>query len=379
MLEMLSETGAEARDDTDAARLAWLRLSRSRNVGPSTFRRLIARYGGAAAALEALPGLAAKGGAKTYQACSLRQGEEEMARAQDAGAVMLRLGRPGYPEKLAEIPDPPPFLWALGRTELAAEPTVAVIGARNASSLGLRMARTLAADLGAAGYVIASGLARGIDAAAHEAAMATGTAAVLAGGVDTVYPRENEALAGRLREEGLMLSEAPMGMEPQGRHFPRRNRIVSGLSAGTVLIEAAARSGSLITARFALEQGREAMAVPGAPLDPRAEGCNELIRQGAALIRGAGDVLEALEAPRSLTGFAEEQALFEHPVEEAAPPDPALAARIAAMLGPAPVDIDHLARDLNVAAAALAAALMELELAGAVERHAGGMVALANG
>lgn len=364
--------------DTAADRLAWLRLARSRNVGPRTFRRLLARHGTAAKALAALPDMAARGGERAYQACSLAQGETEMERAEKAGARMLRLGAPDYPAKLAEIADPPPFLWALGDVALAARPTVGIIGARNASSVGLRMARTLAEELGARGHVVVSGFARGIDAAAHDAALSTGTAAALAGGVDTVYPKENEALAAKMREQGLLVSEAPMGLEPQGRHFPRRNRVVSGLSAGIVLIEAAARSGSLITARFALEQGREAMAVPGAPLDPRAEGCNDLIRQGAALIRSADDVEEALEAPRSLFGLAEdaEPFLLDAEPEEAAP-DPDLASRAAALLGPAPVDVDDLARDLDVSPASLAVALMELELAGAVERRAGGMVALA--
>lgn len=362
--------------DTDDDRLAWLRLTRSRNVGPAAFRRLLSRYGTARKALDALPDLAARGGARAYQACSLRQGEEELERALKAGARMLRLGFDGYPERLAEIADPPPFLWSLGDPAVAARPTVAIIGARNASSLGLRMARTLAEALGERGYVVVSGFARGIDAAAHEAAMETGTIAALAGGVDTVYPKENAALAARMRADGLLLAEAPMGMEPQGRHFPRRNRIVSGLSKGTVLIEAAARSGSLITARFALEQGREAMAVPGAPLDPRAEGCNDLIRQGAALIRSADDVEEALSAPRSLMGLAEDAEPYLPGAEpEEPPPDPDLASRAASLIGPAAVDIDDLARDLDAPPAQLAVALMELELAGAIERRAGGMVA----
>ncbi len=361
---------------TDDDRLDWLRLARSRNVGSVSFRQLLARFGTAAKALAALPDMAARGGAQAYQACSVRQAVEEVERATAAGAVMLRLGHPGYPPRLPEIADPPPFLWAIGQIALAARASVAIVGARNASSLGLRMARHLAGELGERGHVITSGFARGIDAAAHEVALPTGTVAVFAGGADHVYPKENAALYDRIRTEGLILSEAPMGLEPQGRHFPRRNRIVSGLSDGVVLIEAAQRSGSLITARFALEQGREAMAVPGAPLDPRTTGCNDLIRQGAALIRNADDVEEALAAPRTLqfddaaSGFCFDAALGEAGGD--------LVARTAALLSPTPVDTDTLARDLGVSAAHLAAALLELELASVAERRAGGQVALAD-
>ncbi|MEM7544933.1 MAG: DNA-processing protein DprA [Pseudomonadota bacterium] len=362
-------------DCTDAERLAWLRLSRSRNVGSVSFCRLLRRYGSAAKALEMLPELAARGGARAYQACSERQGVEEMERANSAGARMLRFGAPDYPVQLAEITDPPPFLWALGRVALAHRGAVALVGARNASSLGLRMARLLAGDLGARGHVITSGFARGVDTAAHDVALETGTVAVFAGGVDHIYPKENQALYQRMMAEGLILSEAPMGLEPQGRHFPRRNRIVSGLSDGVVLIEAALRSGSLITARCALEQGREAMAVPGSPLDARSTGCNDLIRQGAALVRDADDVEDALAAPRTLN-FEEGSATFVHD-ELSSAVDPDLTGRAAALLSTAPIDIDTLARDLSVSAAHLAEALMDLELAGVVERRTGGLVALA--
>lgn len=363
-------------EDPDNA-LAWLRLARSRNVGPQTFPRLIERFGSAERALEALPSLAAKGGERAYQPCTERQGREEMARAEAAGAVMLRLFDEAYPAPLADIPDPPPFLWTLGDAALAHRPCIAVIGARNASSLGLRFARMLAEGLSAAGFVVVSGFARGIDAAAHGSALdGEGTVAAMAGGVDVIYPEQNAALAARMREgRGLFLSEAPMGMQPLARHFPRRNRIVSGLSAATVLVEAAARSGSLITARMALEQGREVMAVPGSPLDPRAEGCNGLIRQGAALIRSAEDVLEALEAPRTLRPAERRR----EPPPQVAQPEPEgdLAARLFELLGPSAVDSDTLARDLGLSQPALAAALLELELAGRVERLAGGMVARA--
>lgn len=359
---------------SDPDRLAWLRLARSRNVGPASFQRLLKRFGGAGEALDALPEIAAKGGASKYTACSLRQGEEELRRANAVGAAMICLGDRAYPARLAEIVDPPPFIWALGDRTLIERDMIAVVGARNASSLGLAMARRLAADLGARGYVVASGFARGVDAAAHKATLDTGAVAVMAGGVDHIYPKENAALHAEMIEKGLILSEAPIGLAPQGRHFPRRNRIVSGLSRGVALIEAAARSGSLITARLALEQGREAMAVPGSPLDARADGCNELIRAGAALIRNADDVEEALAAPRTLT-LHEEPAFFgpSGPDGEA-PAD--LSARARALLGPSPVEIDVLARDLSVHPAHLAEALMDLEIAGVVERRAGGLIAL---
>ena len=359
--------------ETDAERLAWLRLSRSRNVGSRSFQSLVGRYGGAGAALRALPDLAARGGARAYQACSERQATGEMERAFTAGARMLCLGAEDYPERLAEISDPPPFLWSLGDPSLAQGSVLALIGARNASSVGLRMARMLGGDLGDRGHIIASGLARGVDAAAHKAAMASGTIGVFAGGVDHIYPAENEALAAEMAETGLILSEAPMGLTPQGRHFPRRNRIVSGLSRAVIVIEAAARSGSLITARFALDQGREAMATPGSPLDPRAEGCNELIRQGAALIRNADDVEEVLGGPRSLA-LHEPAAIFEHNIETA--PDPDLASRAMSLLSVAPVEADRLARDLTVTPATLSEALLELDLAGKIERRPGGLIAL---
>lgn len=358
---------------TDEERLAWLRLSRSRNVGARSFRSLVNRYGGAGAALHALPELASRGGARAYQACSERQGVGEMERAEAVGAQMLCLGADDYPERLAEIVDPPPFLWAVGDPALANGAVLALIGARNASSVGLRMARMLAEDLGERGYVISSGLARGVDAAAHEAALETGTIGVLAGGVDHYYPSENEKLAAKMAESGLLLSEAPMGLTPQGRHFPRRNRIVSGLSRAVIVIEAAARSGSLITARYALDQGREAMATPGSPLDPRAEGCNELIKQGAALIRNADDVEEVLGGPRSLA-LHEPAPLFEHNIDVT--PDPNLASRAMSLLSAAPVEADRLARDLAVPPAKLSEALLELDLAGRIERRPGGLIAL---
>jgi DNA processing protein len=259
-------------------------------------------HGSAEAALAALPGVARAAGVEDYRPCPAGVAEAELAAGRAAGARLLLHGRPGYPAALLDLPDAPPALWALGDPGLLARPALALVGARNASSLGLRMARALARDLGAAGQVIVSGLARGVDAAAHEAALEHGTIAVMAGGVDVLYPSENAALARRIDDAGLRLSEQPMGAVPRARHFPARNRIIAGLARAVVVVEAAARSGSLITARTALDQGRDVLAVPGHPFDARAAGCNALIRDGAPLVRGAEDVLETL-APTAEPGL----------------------------------------------------------------------------
>jgi DNA processing protein len=354
----------------DAGRFDWLRLIRSQSVGPRAFRRLADRFRSPRAALEALPDLVTRAGARAYAAAESGAVEAEFEAAARAGARLLCLGAPDYPAALAEVADAPPALWALGDPRLAAEPCVALVGARNASAAGRRMAALLAEGLGAAGWAVVSGLARGIDAAAHEAALATGTIAVQAGGVDVVYPPENAALAARIAAHGLRLSEAPMGEQPTARSFPRRNRIVSGLSRAVVLVEAAERSGSLITAAMALEQGREVMAVPGSPLDPRAAGCNGLIRDGATLVRDATDVLEALAAPRIPRRPP--------PAPEAAPAaagDPT--GRVLELLGPTPVAFDDLAGMAGIQPAALAALLTELEIDGRVERRPGDLIALA--
>lgn len=282
--------------------LTVLRLIRSRRVGPATFHRLIAEHGSAAAALEALPGIAAAAGIKGYEPCPPGVARAELAAGARVGARLIRIGDADYPPLLATISDAPPVLWLRGRVEALHRPAVAVVGARNASSLGLRMARHLAAGLAEAGLVVAAGLARGIDTAAHQASCAQGTIAVMAGGIDVIYPAENRALADRICDSGCLLTEQPPGVEPVARHFPARNRIVSGISAAVVVIEAACRSGSLITARLAGEQGREVMAVPGHPLDARASGCNALIRDGATLVRNAEDML-ALIRPLSLPGL----------------------------------------------------------------------------
>jgi len=364
---------------TEAERRDWLALSRAERVGPRAFARLAERYATPAEALAALPSLARPGGVG-YRAPEPGAVRAELDAGAANGARLLCLGAPDYPPLLAEIEDPPPALWTVGDASLAARPCVAVIGARNASALGLRLAEMMARDLGAAGWTVVSGLARGVDAAAHKATLETGAAAVFAGGVDVVYPEQNAAIAAAIAEHGLILSEAPMGEVPQARHFPRRNRIVSGLSRGVVLVEAAERSGSLITARLAAAQGREVMAAPGSPLDPRAAGCNALIREGATLVRCAGDVIEALAGgvapapprrPRRSAPAAAPVALAPAPA-----PDDA-AGRVLDLLGAAPVGFDDLARAAALSPAALSALLLDLELEGLVDRRPGDLIARA--
>ena len=407
--------------------LSWLRLIRSHRVGPSTFARLMAEHADAEAALAALPGMARASGVRDYVPCPLETAEAELAAAQACGAFPLCLGDPRYPAPLAAIPDAPPLLWARGNAAALALPAVAIVGARNASSLGQRMARALAEGLGRQGYCVVSGLARGIDAAAHGAARDTGTVAVLAGGVDRIYPAENAALAQALLDRGLLLSEQPMGLDAQARHFPRRNRLISGLSLGVVVVEAAPRSGSLITVRDALEQGREVMAVPGHPFDGRAGGCNSLIRDGATLVRDAADVVSALgrgqerhpttaaaqpvlphiaaapapdpPRPDRAKGQTPQLQARRAPPSTAQPgtrapgqampradsardsvshpdtPPPSLAGRILDRLGPSPVTEDQLIRDLALPAGVVAQHLLLMELDGHVIRQPGGMVA----
>ncbi|QUS36691.1 DNA-processing protein DprA [Falsirhodobacter algicola] len=353
-----------------------LRLIRSRRVGAVTFHRLLAEHGSARAALEALPEAARASGVERYEICPEGVAMAELQRGKAAGARLICWGDAAYPPALAAIADAPPVLWMRGDADLLARPMVAVVGARNASSLGVRMARKLAFALAEAGQVVASGLARGIDTAAHEAALEGGTLAVLAGGVDVPYPPENAALAERIAEQGCLLSEQPPGTQPQARHFPLRNRIVSGLSHAVVVVEAAARSGSLITAREALEQGREVFAVPGHPFDARAAGCNQLIREGAVLLTQAAELLAATGQPAVNFGARVRRAAPPPPPAAAPPRIPAegLEAAILDRLGPAPLAEDQLIRDLGLSAASLAPALLSLELEGRVERQSGGML-----
>lgn len=365
-----SKIPASALPRSEEGCLDWLRLIRSRRVGPATFIRLIRQFGSARGALDALPAIAAESGVRDYAPASRSEVEAEWRAAEAAGAAPLLLGGPGYPALLATIADPPPFLWAMGSEALCGQRSVALVGARNASALGCRMAARLATDLGGMGFAVVSGLARGIDAAAHRAALPTGTIAVQAGGVDVVYPAENGGLAASIAESGLRLSEMPIGHAPRPQDFPRRNRIVSGLAEGIVVVEGALRSGSLITARNALDQGREVMAVPGSPMDPRAGGCNALIRDGATLVRDAADVAEALAAAGGTALPDLPPTREEAPV--AAPEGSGN--RLLDLLGAAPVAEDLLIRELGCPAAALAAALIDLELAGLVQRHPGGLV-----
>jgi len=324
-------------------------------------------------ALEALPEIAADAGVRDYQPCPLHIVEAEWKAARLAGAVPVAFGSADYPTALADIPDPPPILWCLGNLDLLKRPAIALVGARNASSLGTRMARKLAADLGAEGNVIVSGLARGVDTAAHLAALESGTIAVLAGGVDVVYPSENAVLAQEIQDKGLRLSESPMGLVAHARHFPRRNRIISGLARGVVVVEAAAKSGSLISARTALDQGRDVLSVPGHPFDARASGCNMLIRDGAPLVRSARDVLEALESQMTETPPA--------PAARPAPPSRqtiGLHQQILDRLGPSPIAEDQLIRDLNATARQLSPEIVTLELEGRIKRDAGGLLSRVN-
>ena len=357
----------------------WLRLVRSRRIGPVTFHRLIAEHGTVTEALRALPEIARGAGVENYEACPVGVVLAEMKQARAAGAHLLRWGDADYPKGLMDIADAPPVLWALGDLGLLARPMVALVGARSASSLGLRMARRLGESLGAAGLVVVSGLARGVDAEAHGAALVTGTVAVQAGGVDHIYPAENAKLAAAIAAQGCILSEQPMGMEPQARHFPMRNRIISGLSQAVVVVEAAAKSGSLITAETALDQGREVFAVPGHPFDARAAGCNRLIRDGATLVRGAADVLEALGIAAGVALRAEPEVPVDVPV---APSKfrtvTALHNQILARLGPSPLAEDQLIRDLAVPASVVAPELVVLELEGRIQRQAGGLVSRLN-
>ncbi|MEM9477471.1 MAG: DNA-processing protein DprA [Pseudomonadota bacterium] len=364
---------------TEEEKLSWLRLLRSRRVGVSTFYRLMAEHGTAEAALAALPDVARAAGVATYEVCHPDYALGELRAGHRAGAQLLAYGEDAYPAALRTIPDPPPLLWLRGETDVFQRPMIALVGARNASSLGGRMARKLATELGAEGFVIVSGLARGIDTAAHLGALGTGTVAVMAGGVDVIYPAENAALSQEIGEKGALVSDQPIHTQPQARHFPARNRLISGLARAVIVVEAAAKSGSLITARNALDQGREVLAVPGHPFDARASGCNMLIRDGAAMVRGARDVIEALATP--VTAAPPEPAAAKpdavEPQTRTLAETAALHREILTRLGPTPVAEDQLIRDLNAAPALVAPALVALELDGKIRRAAGGMAARA--
>ena len=364
---------------SEVERLDWLRLIRSENVGPITFYELIKHCGSAAAALDALPELARRGGRKpSIKICSRAVAEREFEATLAAGARLVAIGEAAYPMPLAAIPDPPPLIAVKGHLHLLKKPTFGIVGTRNASAAGVRFTRGIAAELGAHGLVIVSGLARGIDAAAHRGALETGTVAVFAGGIDVVYPSEHEELATDIADAGVIVAETAIGIPPQARHFPRRNRLISGLSLGVLVVEGAPRSGSLITARMALEQGREVFAVPGSPLDPRCRGPNTLIRQGAVLTETADDVMQGLEGVMR-------QPLEERDVDAFTAPEPeppsdeqvATARRLVVeKLGPTAVEVDEILRQCQLTAPVVLTVLLELELAGRLERHPGGRVSL---
>lgn len=362
---------------SDTERRDWVRLVRTPQIGPLTFNRLIARYGNATAALEALPDIAsrvAKG--RRIALPPVAAIEDEIAATLRFGARLVASCEPDFPQLLAALDPPPPLLTLVGNAQLARPDAVAIVGARNASAAGRKIARDMAAELGRAGLVTVSGLALGIDGEAHAASLKTGTIAVLGGGADHIYPPQHERLYHEIAEQGLIVSESPIGYRARAQDFPRRNRIITGLARGTVVVEAAERSGSLISARMAGEQGREVMAVPGSPLDPRAAGTNGLIRQGAVLVRHAADVLDVL------TGLP--------PLQFAAPPPPAFTpefldgplpedqlARVRQALSPHPMPLDEIARAAGLNAAQCSAVLMELELAGDALSYPGGLVARA--
>ena len=373
---MATKEGTDGFRLTDEQRLDWLRLIRSDNVGPRTFRMLVNQYGGARPALDALPELARRGGAlKPARIATREQAERELDASRRLGIALIALGEPDYPPRLRMIDDPPPLIGVRGKVGVLVSPMVALVGSRNASAAGAKFTERIARELGSAGFIIVSGLARGIDAAAHRASLASGTVAVLAGGHDHVYPPEHENLLEEILPNGSAITEMPLGWEPRGRDFPRRNRLISGLSLGVVIVEAARRSGSLITARMALEQGREVFAVPGSPLDPRAEGTNGLLKQGATLVTEAADVLAVL---RPILGQR-----FDLPVEEPearqpppGEPEASERDRIVALLGPTPVSIDDLVRLSQSSPAIVRTVLLELEIAGRLERHGGGLISL---
>jgi DNA processing protein len=378
------ETGAGQKGIalTDRQRLAWLRLIRSDNVGPVTFRDLINHFGSAETALEALPELSRRGGStKPVRVASREEALAELDFAARFGARFVGIGEPDYPAALRQIEGAPPLVAIKGSAVTLRQPAVGIVGARNCSVAGAKFAAMIARDVGRAGYTIVSGFARGIDTAAHRASLDTGTVAVLAGGLDKPYPPENEPLiAELLGANGLLLSEMPFGWEPRAKDFPRRNRLIAGISLGLVVTEAAARSGSLITARYAGNFGRLVFAVPGSPLDPRSEGANGLIKDGAALVTSAADVIEAMAPLTRMDLFSPQQInepIIEDEREMAIPPSERDRDAIITALGPAPIEIDELIRHTGLPAQSIYLVLLELDLAGRLYRHPGGLISLA--
>jgi DNA processing protein len=368
---------------TDRQRIAWLRLIRSDNVGPATFRDLINHFGSAEAALEALPELSRRGGStRAIRIATIADAEREIATAHGLGARFIGIGEPDYPPALRQIDAAPPLLAAMGDLSVADLPAVGIVGSRNASISGAKFAAMMAREIGRSGYSVVSGLARGIDAAAHRASLETGTIAAMAGGLDQPYPPENIELLDQIRHgRGLALSEMPFGWEPRARDFPRRNRLIAGIALGVVVIEAAARSGSLITARLAGEFGRLVFAVPGSPLDPRCEGTNGLLKDGATVTTKPQDVLQALAPISELNLFSNNEA--DEPERDdvtgpalGPPPNDDERLVIIQALGPTPVEIDDIIRHTGLLPSSVYLVLLELDIAGRLERHAGGFVSL---
>lgn len=363
---------------TDEQRIDWLRLLRSQNVGPRTFRALLNHFGDAGAALDALPALARRGGGSggAAQIYSRQQAEREIAAADRLGAAFIAVGEADYPLRLETLDDAPPLLAVRGQRAALAMPAVAIVGSRNASAAGLKITQRLVRELGDAGFATVSGLARGIDAAAHRASLDSGTIAVLAGGLDRLYPPEHAELVEDILRSGTVVSEMPFGWEPRARDFPRRNRLISGLSLGVVIVEAAKRSGSLITARLALEQGREVFAVPGSPLDPRAEGTNGLLKQGATPVTEAADVISVLQPIIGTRTMAREPEHAGGDLGENIEPAADERSRIIDLLSPVPSSMDDLVRLSKTSPRVVRMVLLELEIAGRLERHGGGLVSL---
>lgn len=365
---------------TDRQRLAWLRLIRSDNVGPATFRDLINHFGSAEAAIDALPELSRRGGAtRSVRIASRDEAERELEASARHGAVFIGIGEPDYPPALRQIDGAPPLIAVKGNLSALTKPSVGIVGSRNASISGAKFAAMIARDAGRAGYVVTSGLARGIDTAAHRASLDTGTIAVLAGGLDQPYPPENLGLLDDITDgNGLSVSEMPFGWEPRARDFPRRNRLIAGISLGVVVVEAAERSGSLITARMAADFGRLVFAVPGSPLDPRCHGTNGLLKEGAIITTGSDDVLAALAPLSQLDLFS--PPIIEEPTKDSSdmmPPDDDARGIIVNALGPTPVEVDDIIRHTELPASTVYLILLELDLAGRLHRHSGGMVSLA--
>ena len=375
----MSDAPASAPRLTDRQRISWLRLTRTENVGPATFRDLINRFGSAETAIEFLPELAASGGARRApRVPSVEEAEAEMALALKAGARFCAIGEANYPRMLRTMPLPPPLVAVKGEADVFALPAIAMVGARNASLAGIKFARAIASELGRDGFAIVSGLARGIDTAAHTGSIDTGTVAVLAGGLDRPYPPENIGLSEEIPARcGALISEMPFGHEPRARDFPRRNRLIAGLSLGLLVVEAAKRSGSLISARLAGEMGRLVFAVPGSPLDPRAAGTNGLLKDGAILLTEAADVVSQIR-PLDGAGMPEPDRSLDEPPDIGSTPPPGddERARIIEALGPTPVEIDDIIRHTGLHPAKVLLVILELDLAGRIERHSGGGVSL---